>query len=432
MMILRNIVSLVGAGFTWRRTSTLAPLFSVAMAAGASLILMTLLFGLRRIAVGGVLSSLPITRLVVGPKQFDVLFFRIGSTAGSLNESLIDTLEDIPGVETILPEMILTMPTSLMGNLIGTSFSSDCATYGVPEEFFPENERPDEFKPLSPGEAVPVILSSQLVELYNTGFADAQNLPGLSSKALIGRHFQLFIGTSSFFPAPPGTKIKTVRCRIVGVSDLVSVTGVTVPESYVRQWHDWYYEGEKEPKYASFHLILQSSDVVSDVRKSVETLGLQSRNSGEIADKVALLTRYLSLATGILMMVFLLLAGLGTAQTLGLEVTYHSQKIGLYRALGASRRDITRVYILRALTIGIVGAFCGTLPAVVLLSSAETWMARIFPFIGRLPSSPFHVSPAILAIALILSTGASLVAGFGPARRASRVEPVMAFRQRET
>ena len=159
----------------------------------------------------------------------------------------------------------------------------------------------------------------------------------------------------------------------------MSVTGVTVPESYVRQWHDWYYEGEKEPKYASFHLILQSSDVVSDVRKSVETLGLQSRNSGEIADKVALLTRYLSLATGILMMVFLLLAGLGTAQTLGLEVTYHSQKIGLYRALGASRRDITRVYILRALTIGIVGAFCGTLPAVVLLSSAENMDGPYLP-----------------------------------------------------
>ncbi len=431
-MIFQNVWALARKSFSFTRTATISPLLSVAMASGASLLLLSLVIGVRRVGVGGLLSTLPITRLVVGPKQVDLLFLRLGSSTVSMESSAIDSLRNIDGVAAVWPEMVLTMPTSLTGNLIGTPFSTDCATYGVPLEFFPPEQRPSGFSRAKTGEPIPAVLSLQLIDLYNSGFAGAQNLPGLSPKALLGRHFNLFLGTSSFFPSPPGGKTKWVRCKIVGLSDLVSVTGVTVPETYAKEWHEWYYDGAESPKFSSLHVVVESSEQVATVRKEIEALGLQARSPGEMAEKVALVSRYLSFATAVLMGLLLLLAGMGTANTLGLEVTFQAQRIGLYRALGASRKDVTRIYLLRAVWIGVSGAIAGLIPAAVLLLIADSLLVRVLPALARLPSSPLAISPFLMLISCVLAITASVVAGLGPAVKASRVDPVVALRRQET
>lgn len=431
-MIFSNLIRLIRGNFSLRRSSTLSPLLSVAVAAGVSFLLLSLVIGVRRVAVGGVLAKLPITRLVVGPKQLDFLFLRLGSPTTSFEAGIIDSIRALDGVSAVWPEMVMTMPTSLVGNLIGTAFGTDCATYGVHPDFFPEEERSAAFDtPLSAGEPTPAILSSQLIDLYNSGFAEAQNLPSLSSKALVGRHFTLFLGTSSFFPAPPAGKTKQIRCRIVGLSDLVSVTGVTVPIETARKWHAWFYDGIEQEKFSSLHVILSSSEVVSDVRKEIEELGLHAKTSGEMADKIALVARYLSIVTGVLMLLLLLLAGLGTANTLGLEVSFQAQRIGLYRAVGASRRDILGIYLLRAVGLGVLGSISGLCVSLIVLLAAERILIHIAPFIARLPTSPLAVSPFAVIVSGTLAVAACVLAGIGPALRAANIDPVIALRRHE-
>lgn len=431
-MIFRNLASLSLGGFSFRRASTISPLLSVAMASGATLVLLSLVLGVRKTGVGGILSTLPITRMVVAPKQVDVLFFRMGSPLASFEPSLIDSLQRIDGVRAVWPEMVMTMPTTLFGNLLGNAFTTDCAVYGVDAGFFPEEERTDEFSPAPEGEPVPAVLSTQLVDLYNSGFAGAQNLPSLSHKALIGRHFTLYLGTSSFFPAPPGGKVKSVRCRIVGLSNLVSVTGVTVPRSSAASWHDWYYGGLESEKFASLHVILESSDKVADARMAIETMGLHARSGRELAEKIALISKYLSVVTAALVALFLLLAGLGTANTLSLEVSFQAQRIGLYRSLGASRSDILGIYLFRAAVLGAFGSALGLVPAAGLLTLADGLLQKVLPFLAGLPSSPLRVSLSLFVIAFLLGVAASTLAGIGPARRAANVDPVVALRSQET
>lgn len=429
-MTARNLIALSVRSLAGRRAASVAPLLSVGLATGTTFLLLSVAAGVRQAGVGGLLASLPITRLIVTARQVDIFFLRFGAPGSSLEAAAAESLRGIDGVTAVLPEQVLTMPTSLAGDLIGTSFSTDCAVYGVSAGFFPRP--PPGFGPAPPGDPVPVVLSSQLIDLYNSGFAGSQNLPGLSEKALIGRHFTLFIGTSSFQPAARYEKTKAVRCRIVGVSDMVSVTGVTVPEVTAREWHEWYHGADVPPRYASIHVEVASSDLVDGVRRQIEARGLQVRNPRELAEKVALASQYLSVVIAAIIVVFLLLAGIGTATTLGLEVALQAERIGLYRSMGAAAGDIRLIYLVRAILIGAIGAVSGLAGGVLLLAVTARGLSAVLPFMARLPASWLAPHGSIAAAALALGMLASVGAGLIPAHRAARMDPVDALRSAET
>lgn len=424
-MITHNAVSLAIRSFAGRKVSSLAPLLSVAMATGTVFILLAVISGVRKAGVFGMLSTLPITRLVATPRQLDVLFLRVGTPLSSLSEEKVQAIGRLRGVVSVWPEQVLTMPASLYGDLLGTSFSTDCAVYGVAEEFFPPAERPAAFGPRAPSAAVPVVLSSQLVDLYNSGFAGAQSLPGLSPKALIGRHFTLFLGTSSFLPARRDDRTTSVRCEIVGLSNMVSLTGVTVPEYHAREWHQWYHGSTAPPAFASVHVEAASSDIVAQVRKDIEGLGLQVQSPRELGEKIATLSRFINAAAAAAIVLFLLLAGMGTATTLGLEVALQAERIGVYRSLGASRNDITRLYVMRAFLLGGAGASAGLAMGVVVVAAARHALATLH--LG-LPVSWLTISPWHAMLSVALGVAASVGAGMVPALRASRLDPADALR----
>ncbi|MBN1426333.1 ABC transporter permease [Candidatus Fermentibacteria bacterium] len=423
-MITRNTLSLAIRSFTRRKASSVAPLLSVAMATGTTFIVLSVATGVHKAGVSGMLSTLPITRLVATARQVDILFLRLG-TSSSLSEETVRSISRLKGVVSVWPEQVLTMPASLIGDLLGTTFSTDCAVYGVSHEFFPLRERPSEFVPRPAGEPVPAVLSSQLIDLYNSGFAGSQHLPGLSPKALIGRHFTLLLGTSSFLPAERYDRTTSVRCEIVGLSDVVSLTGVTVPDSYALDWHRLYHGPSSPPAFASVHLEVASSDIVAQVRRDIESLGLHVQSPRELAEKIALVSRYISVAAGAIIALFLALAGIGTATTLGLEVALQAERIGVYRSLGASRHDILRLYVLRAFLLGLAGASAGLAAGLFLVAAARQALSTLQ--LG-LPASWLTLNPWHALLALVLGVIASVGAGLVPALRASRLDPADALR----
>ena len=431
-MTFRNLIALSTRSFAGRKVAHLAPLLSVAMASSTTFVLLSIAWGVHRVGVSGLLSSLPITRLVATARQVEVLFLRVGTPLSSLEDSTLASIRRIKGVTAVWPEQVLTMPTSLMGDLLGTDFSTDCAVYGVSDSFFPPDQRPKGFTHRTAGEPIPVVLSSQLVDLYNSGFAGSQNLPGLSQKALVGRHFTLFLGTSSFLPAGWSDRVTSANCVIAGVSDLVSVTGVTVPDAYAKEWHAWYHGIGAPSRYASIHVEVASSDIVAEVRREIEARGLQVGNPRELAEKIALASQYVSAATAAIIALFLLLAGVGTGTTLGLEVTLQAERIGIYRSLGASGKDVLRIYFARAVILGVVGAVAGLAVAAGLLAVVGRWLGAFLPFVTRLPATWLELRPGLALVSFLLGAGASSVAGLVPARRAARLDPADALRSAET
>ena len=113
----------------------------------------------------------------------------------------------------------------------------------------------------------------------------------------------------------------------------------------------------------------------------------------------------------------LLLACIGLYGLLSYEVTQRTREIGIRMALGARPPDVLRIVVRQGVGLSAVGAVIGILVAL----GATRYLASLL--YGVRPFDP----PTFLAVALLLSLVA-LAACYIPARRASRVDPLVALR----
>ena len=115
----------------------------------------------------------------------------------------------------------------------------------------------------------------------------------------------------------------------------------------------------------------------------------------------------------------LALAALGVYGAVSVAVSLRTHEIGIRMALGAARSDVRSAILREGLVLAVTGGVIG---------AAASWMAtRLLLSTGLLfqvkPRDPltFALVPAVLL-------GAALAACWGPARRATRVDPVIALR----
>jgi predicted permease len=113
----------------------------------------------------------------------------------------------------------------------------------------------------------------------------------------------------------------------------------------------------------------------------------------------------------------LLLAMLGIYGVISYTVAQQTQEIGIRMALGASRGRVMWGVLTRTMYLAIAGIVIGTIASVVV----GRWIASLL--FGTQPTDPATFAVVIATMAVV-----ALVAGYLPARRASRVDPMVALR----
>jgi putative ABC transport system permease protein len=98
-------------------------------------------------------------------------------------------------------------------------------------------------------------------------------------------------------------------------------------------------------------------------------------------------------------------------------VAERTHEIGIRKALGARRRDILGQFLVEAATLSTIGAIIGI--------SLGIALAKLVAALSPLPAS---VAPWSIAAAVIVGGGVGIAAGYYPARRAARLDPVLALR----
>ena len=114
----------------------------------------------------------------------------------------------------------------------------------------------------------------------------------------------------------------------------------------------------------------------------------------------------------------------GIASVLAVVVVQKSREIGILRAMGISRGQILRLFLLQGGLLALGGAVlgCGT------GALGLTVWQRLAKNADGTALFPVVLDPTLFAAALLLSTLTGLVAAFAPARRAARLDPVVAIR----
>jgi putative ABC transport system permease protein len=113
----------------------------------------------------------------------------------------------------------------------------------------------------------------------------------------------------------------------------------------------------------------------------------------------------------------LILAVVGIYGVMSYSVIQRQQEIGIRMALGANRSSVTRMVVREGARLAALGIAIGISVALAMSHLISAFLVGVAP---RDPATFFGASVLLLALAL--------AACFVPARRASRVEPILALR----
>ena len=113
----------------------------------------------------------------------------------------------------------------------------------------------------------------------------------------------------------------------------------------------------------------------------------------------------------------LLLACVGLYGVMSYGVARRTNEIGIRMALGAHRLSVLWLVLREALVLVVIGLAIGVFASLALTKTAATLLYELKPN-----------DPLTIALATLLLAGVAALAGYVPARRASRVDPMVALR----
>ena len=128
--------------------------------------------------------------------------------------------------------------------------------------------------------------------------------------------------------------------------------------------------------------------------------------------------RQFSIILGTIAAISLLVGGIGIMNIMLATVTERTREIGIRRALGAKRKDITQQFLIETVVLSGVGGILG-----VTLGIAIPQIIVAF-----IPDQKAFVTPSSVILAFSISVAIGILFGLYPARRAALMDPIEALR----
>ncbi|MBU8934794.1 MAG: ABC transporter permease [candidate division Zixibacteria bacterium] len=161
---------------------------------------------------------------------------------------------------------------------------------------------------------------------------------------------------------------------------------------------------------------------------TVEALGYRAFSFAVQFDEIQKAFFYFYLALGVVGFIALVTASLGIVNTMVMSITERIREIGILKALGADERDIKLLFLVESGVIGAIGAVVGIVFGW-LITRAASLIARIIMERQGIDGMELFAMPVwLVGTAFLFGFLVSLAAGWYPAARAARVDPVEALR----
>jgi lipoprotein-releasing system permease protein len=185
-------------------------------------------------------------------------------------------------------------------------------------------------------------------------------------------------------------------------------------------------------------LVQQNSDFVTDIYASIKNPDQAEINAAKLqeittydvedwktanADQLAQ-DNMLGTMTPLISFCIMLVAAFGIYNILNMTITQKMNDIAILKANGFKGKDIIKIFVSEAFIMGAFGTLLGLTIGFILVTIMQT--VYIGPPIGYFPI--FH-DPKVYITGALFGLSVSLGAGYFPARKASRIDPVEIFRK---
>jgi predicted permease len=155
--------------------------------------------------------------------------------------------------------------------------------------------------------------------------------------------------------------------------------------------------------------------IIRELDPKVEVAGLRTVN--ELVDDQVLQERTISHLAGFFSLSALALACLGLYGILSYNVVRRTREMGIRMALGAQRRNVICVVLRQGMALTLLGCAAGTLLAIILTRVVSSLLYGVTP-----------TDPVTFILTALLLSAVAFVSCWLPARRAARIDPMVALR----
>lgn len=245
-------------------------------------------------------------------------------------------------------------------------------------------------------------------------------------------------------PAKPVKEPATGTFTVVGIVRGPVASDEKVRSGYVFRWTTFYTGGPASeamfrmlPHLEDGHYdnvevkVKPGSDLIGTVN-DIEAMGFNTQSAAEWFTTAKREVTLIGAGLNVFAIVSLVIAAMGITNTLVTSVVERTREIGMMKAIGATRGQIRKTFLIEGTLIGFLGGLVGLILARLLAGPADEFvrqqvqsMMRGNEMLSRnIFNFPLWLSMATPVFAALVTTLAALY----PAHRASRITPIEALR----
>lgn len=227
------------------------------------------------------------------------------------------------------------------------------------------------------------------------------------------------------------SSVKTQRIEVVGVMDgsgQDSYYTVMPLEQVLKIKEDEQRRNgnnkKDKNKYDTILVKVNDTDNVVDVQQQIRDMGYTAYSLADNLESINETTNMIKLVLGAIGAVSMLVAAISISNTMIMAIYERTKEIGIMKVIGAKVSDIERLFLTEAAFIGFSGGAAG----VVLSYLVSLLINYLVKMSGQ---SSYNISSIPLwlsALALVFATFIGILAGYLPAKRATKVSALTAIR----
>ncbi len=180
--------------------------------------------------------------------------------------------------------------------------------------------------------------------------------------------------------------------------------------------------------YSQVYLNAESPQRAEELTSELRQEGYSTTSNIELIKQMQQTAGIVQAVFGAIGFISLLVAAIGIANTMMMSVYERTKQIGVMKVLGASLRDIRRMFLVESAFIGFFGGFTGLILSWLISLVMNAALAGLTSVAGSDPK-PISIIPVWLALAsVIFATLIGTLAGVMPAQRAMKLSPLAAIR----
>jgi len=203
----------------------------------------------------------------------------------------------------------------------------------------------------------------------------------------------------------------------------VPTAGIVIPEGIAEELN-MFFTGEKTEHYDRLIVKVSDPKFVPDIAEYVQEKGFRVQSLQDALSRFNSLITIILLTFTVIIFIILLVSAFNIYNTLHAAVLERGVEIGLWKTVGATKKTIARIYILEAVIMGFVGAIMGMLLGTVLGFVLAWFLEMNMPEVSLLSSGFISFKWYMYVVSTLVAIFISGIAGYGPAKRASKLYPI--------